>query len=104
MHFPDRQAEEKALVFLNNKGEEKSHFTYQSLKDNCIRVAKNLATQTTKGEIILLPIEDQESFVAAFFGCLLAGCVPAPLLSFRHKRDINQINWFWSCAKYFRIR
>lgn len=87
IHYPDDKTDQKALIFLDNQGKEKYHFTYQKLKADCLRVAQNLVDQTSKGEIILLPIEEQENFVISFFGCLLAGCVPAPLPSFRHKRD-----------------
>ncbi|MBL6449584.1 SDR family NAD(P)-dependent oxidoreductase [Fulvivirga sp. 29W222] len=87
LHFPEKQAEEQVLLFLNEQATETQNFTFQDLKEKCIHIAQHLVNQTTKGEVILLPIEDQAYFVIGFFGCILAGCVPAPLPPIRHKRD-----------------
>ena len=92
MHFPEGRADEQVLLFLDKQGTETLSFTFKELKQKCIRVAQHLASQTTKGDVILLPIEEQEHFVVAFFGCLLAGCVPAPLPPVKHKRDRTSID------------
>src|SRR5690606_17387249 len=91
MCFPEERAEEQVLLFLNERGTESQSFTFQGLKQQCLRVAQHLVNETTKGDIILLPIEEQEHFVVAFFGCILAGCVPAPLPPIRHKRDRTSV-------------
>ncbi|WP_192349040.1 type I polyketide synthase [Algoriphagus sp. Y33] len=87
MNFPEERAEEQVLLFLDGRATESQSFTFRELKEQCIRVAQHLANNTIKGDVILLPIEEQEHFVIAFFGCILAGCVPAPLPLIRHKRD-----------------
>jgi acyl transferase domain-containing protein/acyl-CoA synthetase (AMP-forming)/AMP-acid ligase II/surfactin synthase thioesterase subunit/acyl carrier protein len=91
MCFPEERAEEQVLLFLNERGTESQSFTFQGLKQQCIRVAQHLVNETTKGDVILLPIEEQEHFVIAFFACILAGCVPAPLPPIRHKRDRTSV-------------
>ena len=87
LEFPKTRDNEKALVFLGAKGEEVRSFTYVELRLACIDAAKQLSNQTKKGDVVLLPIEDQAEFTIAFFACLLCGCVPAPLPPFRGPKD-----------------
>ncbi|MCH7410672.1 AMP-binding protein [Belliella sp. DSM 111904] len=92
MHFPEELENQQVLLFLDLQAKKSKQFTFQELRKKCLTVAENLAKHTSKGEVILLPIEEQEHFVTSFFGCLLAGCVPAPLSPIRHKRDRTSID------------
>ncbi len=84
--FPRDRADATALVFLDSKGKERYNLSYADLKNECLKVAYNLVKKEPAGNVVLLPFDDQAGFVPAFFGCLLAGLVPAPLPPVRSGR------------------
>ena len=86
LDFPDEKAEQIALTFLNGRGQEVGSFSYAGLRQACVRVAKNLLRTASQSEPVLLAVEAQSDFVVGFFGCLLAGLVPAPMAPPTHKR------------------
>ncbi len=87
MNFPAQRGDEEVLLFLDQQANEVKRFTFHELRQQCINTARYLVNQVSRGEVVLLPIEDQSRFVIGFFACLLAGCVPAPLSPIPHKRD-----------------
>lgn len=89
--YPTGKGHEPALIFLDKQGREYRRFTFDSLKQQCHQVAQNLRLFSEEKEIVLLAIEDQAQFVTGFFGCLLAGKIPAPMPSIQlHK---NRPGW-----------
>src|ERR1700753_493143 len=87
LKYPEERGEETAIIFLDQKGEEKHKYTFNSLKQECLNIAANLLPLTEQGEVVLVLTEDQPNFVAGFFGIMLAGCIPAPLAPFRNTKD-----------------
>ncbi|NIG56681.1 type I polyketide synthase [Chitinophaga sp. Cy-1792] len=85
--FPVGKANEKALVFLDTNGNESTSYTYRSLKQQCITIAENLYHHLTPKEIVLLCARDQAEFTTAFFGCMMAGIIPAPMAPVRNSKD-----------------
>lgn len=89
--FPIERGGETALIFLDNQGQEYRQYTFESLKQQCRFVAQNLCLFSDKKEVILIAVEDQAQFVSAFFGCLLAGKIPAPIPSIQLRN--NRPGW-----------
>lgn len=103
-NYPTGRQEDVVLTFLNHSGEEKLSFTFKSLKDNCITVAKNLRLESRKQIPVLLLIEDQADFVQAFMGCILAGFIPAPLPPLRNQNDRQSIGRVLNILKDGTVR
>ncbi|WP_212004529.1 type I polyketide synthase [Chitinophaga sp. HK235] len=87
--FPISKANEKALIFLDHNGKESQVFTYRTLKQQCVTIAENLHGHLTPGEMVLLCTPEQSDFTLAFFGCMIAGIVPAPMAPVRNNKDKN---------------
>ncbi len=89
--YPAEKSNEAVLVFLDRQGREYRQFTFDTLKQQCFQVAQNLYLLSEKREIVLLAVEDQAQFVSGFFGCLLAGKIPAPFPSIQLQK--NRPGW-----------
>ncbi len=89
--YPADRSNETVLVFLDRQGKEYRQFTFDSLKQQCYQVAQNLYLLSEKREVVLLAVEDQAQFVSGFFGCLLAGKMPAPIPSIQLQK--NKPGW-----------
>ena len=87
LSYPAAMADQTALIFLDARGRESSSCTYAGLDAASRCVAANLARHTQRGNAILLAVEDQAAFVPGFFGCLLAGLIPAPMAPLRQKQN-----------------
>ncbi|MFB6456399.1 SDR family NAD(P)-dependent oxidoreductase [Chitinophaga sp. Hz27] len=87
--FPVGKANDKALVFLDHNGNESTVFTYRTLKQQCIIIAENLCHHLSSKEIVLLCAREQTEFTTAFFGCMMAGVIPAPMAPVRNNKDKN---------------
>src|ERR1700754_1043480 len=87
LKYPEERGDETVIVFLDTKGEEKQKYSFNSLKKDCLSVAANLLPLTKRREVVLLLAEDQGCFVTGFFGAMLAGCIPAPLATFKNVKD-----------------
>ncbi len=87
--FPIGKANDKALIFLDHNGNESQVFTYRTLKQQCITIAENLHTHLPSGEIALLCTPEQSDFTTVFFGCMMAGIIPAPMAPVRNNKDKN---------------
>jgi len=87
--FPIGKANEKALVFLDHNGHESQVFTYRTLKQQCTTIAENLHAHLPPGEMVLLCAPEQSDFTITFFGCMMAGIIPAPMPPVRNNKDKN---------------
>lgn len=91
LDYPDEKKNENVLTFLDQKGEEKTCYSFLELEQQCKNVAQNLQLFSNNKEIVLIALEDQAKFVLAFFGCLFTGKIPAPIAPLQSKRKRN--NW-----------
>ena len=90
LEYPAHRAQEQVLIFLDSAGNEKKSFTFESLKTACLETAAYITARVAKGTPVLMVLEDQADFVKGFFGCVLSGCIPAPLPGFsksQHKKS-----------------
>lgn len=85
--YTAEQKDELVLTFLDDSGEEKASFTFESLKNSCVTAARNLRLESRKQLPVLIMVEDQADFVLSFFGCVLAGFIPATLPPLRSRHD-----------------
>jgi acyl-CoA synthetase (AMP-forming)/AMP-acid ligase II len=79
-HRAATQAQERALVFLTDRGAEDSVLTFGELHDAANAVAKRLAVRAKPGDRALLVFPPGLEFVVAFFGCLIARVIAVPMM------------------------
>src|SRR5690242_17578572 len=79
-HRAATQGDERALVFLTDRGAEDSSLTFRQLSDAANAVAKRLAAIAKPGERALLVFPPGLEFVAAFYGCLIARVIAVPMM------------------------
>src|SRR6478735_9727587 len=79
-HRAATQGDERALVFLTDRGAEDSAFTFRQLHDAANAVAKRLAAVAKPGERALLVFPPGLEFVVAFYGCLIARVIAVPMM------------------------
>src|ERR1044072_199728 len=74
------QGDERALIFLTDRGAEESVLTFRELHDAANAVAQRLAAVSKPGERALLVFPPGLEFVIAFFGCLIARVIAVPMM------------------------
>ena len=79
-HRAATQGEERALIFLTDRGAEESVLTFRELHDAANAVAQRLAAVSKPGERALLVFPPGLEFVVAFFGCLIARVIAVPMM------------------------
>ncbi|MEJ0078909.1 MAG: fatty acyl-AMP ligase [Alphaproteobacteria bacterium] len=79
-HRAATQADERALIFLTDRGAEESVLTFRELHDAANAVAKRLAAVAKPGDRALLVFPPGLEFVVAFFGCLIARVIAVPMM------------------------
>ncbi|HZU90320.1 MAG TPA: fatty acyl-AMP ligase [Stellaceae bacterium] len=86
------QGGERAYIFLPDRGGERSVLTFAGLHARARALARHLAERGEQGDRAALLFPPGLDFVAAFFGCLLAGIVAAPLMIPRRdsRRDASR--------------
>lgn len=89
--YPHEKQKETVLVFLDKLGNEYQNFSFEKLQEQCLNVAQNLLACSPSKETVLISLDDQAKFVTAFFGCIIAGKIPAPLPSIKIKK--NKSGW-----------
>lgn len=72
------QPSKRAFTFLQDGENEESTFTYETLLTRAQSIAAYLQDSQLTGERALLLYRPGLEFIAAFFGCLLAGVVAVP--------------------------
>jgi acyl-CoA synthetase (AMP-forming)/AMP-acid ligase II len=73
------QPSDKAYAFLSERGTEEATITFAELEQRATALAGRLAERASEGDRVLLVFPQGREFIAAFFGCLVAGLVPVPL-------------------------
>jgi acyl-CoA synthetase (AMP-forming)/AMP-acid ligase II len=79
-HRAATQGDERALVFLTDRGAEESVLTFGELHDAANAVAKRLTAVAKPGDRALLVFPPGLEFVIAFFGCLIARVLAVPMM------------------------
>jgi acyl-CoA synthetase (AMP-forming)/AMP-acid ligase II len=79
-HRAATQGDERALVFLTDRGAEDTSLTFRQLHDAANAVAKRLAAVAKPGERALLVFPPGLEFVIAFYGCLIARVIAVPMM------------------------
>src|SRR5262245_30441374 len=79
-HRAATQGDERALIFLTDRGAEESVLTFRELHDAANAVALRLAAVAKPGDRALLVFPPGLEFVVAFFGCLIARVIAVPMM------------------------
>ena len=74
------QPNDRAYVFLSERGGEEAVLTFAELERRAGMVAARLAAQLREGDRALLVFPAGLDFVVAFFGCLKAGVIAVPMM------------------------
>ena len=73
-----QQPEHIVFRFINSDGREDSSLTFAQLQRRARTIAAHLAEHVVPGDRVVLLVPPGLDYVAAFFGCLLAGAVAVP--------------------------
>lgn len=103
-NYPEEKEDVDVLTFLHTNGVASTSFTFRSLKDNCLLVAKNLRLESRKQNPVLIAVEDQADFVLAFFGSILAGFIPAPMAPLRNQYEKQSFGRILKILKQGKVR
>ncbi|HMK78303.1 MAG TPA: fatty acyl-AMP ligase [Xanthobacteraceae bacterium] len=71
---------DKAYAFLSERGGEEAALTFAELERRAATLAGRLAAGAKRGDRALLVFPPGLEFIEAFFGCLVAGLVPVPMM------------------------
>jgi acyl-CoA synthetase (AMP-forming)/AMP-acid ligase II len=79
-HRAELQPDDRAYVFLSERGGEEAVLTFAQLERRAGVVAARLAARLRKGDRALLVFPAGLDFIIAFFGCLKAGIIAVPMM------------------------
>jgi acyl-CoA synthetase (AMP-forming)/AMP-acid ligase II len=74
------QADDRAYIFLNDRGSEEAALTYAELNDAARALAARLTKLVRPGDRALLVFPPGLEFMVAFFGCLIARVIAVPMM------------------------
>jgi acyl-CoA synthetase (AMP-forming)/AMP-acid ligase II len=74
------QPDERAYVFLSDRGHEEASLTFSELERRAGALAAQLVGRGQRGERALLMFPPGLDFIVAFFGCLIAGMIAVPMM------------------------
>jgi acyl-CoA synthetase (AMP-forming)/AMP-acid ligase II len=83
------QENERAYVFLSDKGAEEAVLTFGELERRARAVAVALTRSTQRGDRALLLFGPGPDFIIAYFGCVLAGVIPVPMMLPRRNSSLG---------------
>ncbi len=83
------QADERGYVFLSDKGEEEAALTFGELQRRAGTVAAGLLQSSNPGDRALLLFGPGLDFIIAYFGCVLAGVIPVPMMLPRRNSSLD---------------
>ena len=76
----DDQADDRAYVFVSDRGTEEAALTFRQLQDAATALAARLTATAHPGERAILVFPPGLEFLVAFFGCLMAGMIAVPMM------------------------
>src|SRR2546429_2817964 len=79
-HRAAMQGDERALIFLTDRGAEDTVLTFRQLHDAANAFATRLTAVAKPGDRALLVFPPGLEFVIAFFGCLIARVIAVPMM------------------------
>jgi acyl-CoA synthetase (AMP-forming)/AMP-acid ligase II len=79
-HRAQQQSGDRAYVLLSDRGVETESHTFSTLYERARAVAIDLAAKFRPGSRALLVFPQGVDFLVGFFGCVLAGLIPVPLM------------------------
>ena len=74
------QADDRAFVFLSDRGVEEAQLTFVELSRAAHALAASLLRRARAGDRAILLFPQGLDFVVAFLGCMVAGLIPVPLM------------------------
>jgi len=83
------QADERGYVFLSDRGEEEAALTFGELQRRAGAVATGLLQSSNPGDRALLLFGPGLDFIIAYFGCVLAGVIPVPMMLPRRNSSLD---------------
>jgi acyl-CoA synthetase (AMP-forming)/AMP-acid ligase II len=79
-HRAATQRDERACIFLTDRGAEEAALTFAELFERANALATRLASMTKPGDRALLVFPPGLEFVVAFYGCLIARVIAVPMM------------------------
>lgn len=76
----ETQPDDRAYLFLSDRGDEEAVLTFRQLSDSARVVAARLGETVRTGDRALLIFPPGVEFMVAFFGCLIAGVIAVPMM------------------------
>jgi acyl-CoA synthetase (AMP-forming)/AMP-acid ligase II len=76
----ETQPDERAYLFLSDRGDEEAALTFRQLHEAAQAVAGRLSETVRPGNRALLVFPPGVEFMVAFFGCLIAGVIAVPMM------------------------
>ncbi|MGY8710973.1 fatty acyl-AMP ligase [Bradyrhizobium sp. 18BD] len=74
------QADDRAYVFVSDRGTEEASLTFRQLHAAATALASRLTLAAQPGERAILVFPPGLEFLVAFFGCLMAGIIAVPMM------------------------
>src|SRR3954462_7696859 len=74
------QADDRAYVFVSDRGTEEAALTFRQLHDSANALAARLTAAARPGDRAILVFPPGLEFLVAFFGCLMAGIIAVPMM------------------------
>src|ERR1700687_104725 len=76
----ETQPDERAYIFLSDRGAEEAVITFRELHDDAQALAARLTELARPGDRAILVFPPGLEFMIAFFGCLIAGVIAVPMM------------------------
>ena len=77
----ETQPEERAYIFLGDRGTEEAALTFRELHDSAQALATRLTQMVQRGDRAVLVFPPGLEFMIAFFGCLISGVIAVPMMA-----------------------
>ncbi|KJC41579.1 fatty acyl-AMP ligase [Bradyrhizobium sp. LTSP857] len=74
------QGDDRAYVFVSDRGTEEAALTFRQLHDASRALASHLTAAAQPGDRAILVFPPGIEFMVAFFGCLMAGIIAVPMM------------------------
>jgi acyl-CoA synthetase (AMP-forming)/AMP-acid ligase II len=77
----ETQPDERAYIFLGDRGTEEAALTFRELHDSAQALATRLTQMVQRGDRAVLVFPPGLEFMIAFFGCLISGVTAVPMMA-----------------------
>ena len=88
-HRATEQPNDRAYIFLSERGSEEAVLTFAELNRRAGIVAARLVQRGRPGDRALLLFGPGLAFIIAYFGCLCAGIIPVPMMLPRRNSSLD---------------